>query len=204
MGNKAATAGQLEQAREAPGFNAGAMSGNDAHEEGCASVALPPSGVADGDQEAYDVSPEEGSGEEGEAAAAVAVAVAPSEEVVEGVVNYTRNNSQSSASNNRPPGSPPLAVAAVTVSEPVLDLDATSANSTAERRAAETVPPPPRVQFFASASSSVSPPRAPGGSDLQLPPPLQDLPVPGSEEVRLGARGSPSSADGRDREKGAQ
>lgn len=193
MGNKAATGPfQLEQAREAPGFNAGTMSGNDVHEDGCASVALPPSGAVDGEDERAYVSPEEGSGEEAEAAAVV---VAPSEEGVEGVLNFTRNNSQSSMSNNRPPGSPPVAVTAVTVGDPVLEV---------ERRTAEPVPPPPRAPFPTSASGSVSPPRAPGGTNLQLPP-LQDLPVPGSEEAqRLAARGSPSSADGRDREKGAQ
>lgn len=196
MGNKAATGPfQLEQAIEVPGFHTGAMSANDARDEACASVVVPQSGDAEGsgDERAY-VSREEGSGEDADAS----VDVAPTEGGVDGIVNFTRNNSQSSMSNNRP--TPAAAVTAVIVGEPVLEGTAVAG----ERRPAEPVPPPPRVGLpgSVSATGSASPPRVPGGSNLQLPP-LQDLPLQGSEEARLSARGSPSSADGRD-QKGAQ
>lgn len=197
MGNKAAGGPfQLEHA-EGPVFHVGAMSGNDSHDEGCASVAVPPSGAAEGsdgsgdDERAY-VSP-------AEVEEAEAVVVAASEERAYDAVNFTRNNSQSSMGNNRPPGSPAEAIA---VGEP---MPAPIPTPVAEERPAEPVPPPPRAPAMpAAAAVSVSPPRAPGGNDLQLPPLNDPNPLPGSEEAaRLSARGSPSSAEGRD-QKGAQ
>lgn len=212
MGNKAAGGPfQLEiPSGEAPGFHVGAMSGN-AREEGCAPAAVPGSGAADasdgsGDDERAYASPAEAE----DAVEADDVADAPAVEArVEDTINFTRNNSQSSISNNRLPGSP----AAEAVPVPLGDGPAIPGPATADGRPAESVfpPPPPEVlssaAVSASASASVpasSPPRVPGGNDLQLPPLNDPHPLPGSEEsARLAARGSPNSADGRD-QKGAQ
>lgn len=180
MGNKAAGGPfQLEHA-ESPGFHVGTMSGNEVRDEGCASEGS-------GDDERVYVSP-------AEVDEAEAVAVAPSDEQAEDAVNFTRNNSQSSMSKNRPPGSPAEGVAAV--GEPVSGPVAAT-----EQRPPEPVPAPPRAPL--SASASVSPPRAPGTSDLQLPPLNDPHPPPALEEARLDSRGSPNSVDGRD-QKGAQ
>lgn len=180
MGNKAAGGPfQLEHA-ESPGFHVGTMSGNEARDEGCVSEGS-------GDDERAYVSP-------AEVDEAEAVVVAPSDERADEVVNFTRNNSQSSMNNNRPPGSPAEAVA---VGEPVAGPSAA-----AEQRPAEPIPPPPRPPQ--SAPASVSPPRVPGASELQLPPLNDPHPIPALEDaVRLGSRGSPSNVDARD-QKGAQ
>lgn len=206
MGNKAAGGPfQLENGDLAPGFHVGVMNVSGEREEGCASAAVPPSNAAEagsdgsGDDERAYASPVEAE-EEGEDEAIVSV-----EERVGDSMNFTRNNSQSSMNNNRLPGSPAALLAAAAASTLAVGQPI-SGPVTAEGRPAEPVPPPapPGVRASASASVSVSPPRAPGGNDLQLPPLNDPHPPPGSEEAaRLGARGSPSSADGRD-QKGAQ
>lgn len=212
MGNKAAGGPfQLEVPNgEVPGFHVGAMSGN-AREEGCTSAAIQATGAADAS---------DGSGDDERAYASPAEAEEEVEAEVEAPVTEERNkdtnfstryNGQSSwSNNNRLSGS---ATTTAAVATGAATAGAVAGGATSDQpipgaavtgiRSSEQVPPPPS-QEPSSAAVSVSPPRAPGGSDLQLPPLNDPHPIPGSEEVaRLAARGSPSSADGRD-QKGAQ
>lgn len=201
MGNKAAGGPfQLEVPNgEAPGFHVGAMNGN-AREEGCASADAPGNGAADasdgsGDDERAYASPAEAE-EEAEAEAAPAT-----EERAEDSMDYTRNKSQDSTSDDRLPGSlaslAAAAVGAVSTGEELIPGPAA-----VDGRAGSVLPPPP--QAAPSEPASASPPRVPVISDLQLPPLNDPHPAPGMEEAaRLAARGSPNSADGRD-QKGAQ
>lgn len=218
MGNKAAGGPfQLEvPSGEAPRFQVGAMNGN-THGEGCATADLPPNGAgeaSDGsgdDERAYASPAEVEEGLTAEAGSAVAAPAAPTmDEHPEDTINFTRNNSQSSISNNRLPGSPDAAVIAPSEgASPLPERAAIPTPTTVDSRLVGRVsspPPPPAVSAVASTSArpSVSPPRVPGGADLQLPPLNDPNPVPSSEEVaRLSSRGSPINADGRD-QKGAQ
>lgn len=219
MGNKAAGGPfQLEvPSGEAPGFQVGAMNGN-VNGEGCATAALPPGGTgeaSDGsgdDERAYASPAEVEEGLAAEAGTAVAAPAGPTtDERVEDTINFTRNNSQSSISNNRLPGSPDAAAMAPSEgASPLPERPAILAPTILDGRPVGRVPsppPPPAVAAVASASarSSVSPPRVPGGTDLQLPPLNDPNPLSSTEEVatRNTARGSPINADGRD-QKGAQ
>lgn len=201
MGNKAAGGPiQLEvPIGEASGFQVGAaMSGNSHQQGGCTSGVVP-SGVADASDGSVDGERAYPSVEEPGTNAAVEAASRG-----EDSINYTRNNSQSS-SGNRLPGSPPAETPSVAEVVIVGELPIPPASETADGRhgrQADVLPPPPEG---ASSSLGASPPRAPGASDLQLPPLNNPQPVHGAEDaVPAAARGSPSSsADGRD-QKGAQ
>lgn len=201
MGNKAAV--QLE-VPEAQVLHGEAMNVN---EEGCsASPRGAPAGASDGsgdDERAY-ASPAE---VEEEAEATERVAGPVTGERAEDAINFTRNNSQTSVSNNRVSGSPPAAAALVGAAGEAEGVETTPSDQQAPDAAAENtaaadvvLPPPPLVPT--STLSSASPPRVPVGNDLQLPP-LNDPSGP-EEAARLAVRGSPnSSAEGRD-QKGAQ